>query len=337
MAHVMGCDPHLDTFTAAVVDDLGRRLEITAGANSRHGWSQAVRLARRHRVTRVGIEAASGYGRSLAETLTGAGFEVVEIPTRLTANWRKARSGSKSDQGDAELIARATAAGEGSTWTNQAEAEALRVLVHRRRALVKAQTAEATQLRALLAEIDPPRAAATPRLRSTRAFTALSRVRYRGNPHREMAATVIRQAAASCRRRLQDIRQLEHRIAQLLPPTGRRLADTIPGIGVWGAAVICAEMAGTDGFASDRAFAKWAGVAPLQASSGRIQRHRLNRGGNRRVNHVIHTAILYQLRNQGEAATYITRRETQGRTRPEAIRAAARHLARRIWKTTKLT
>ncbi len=337
MEHVMGCDPHLDRFDAAVLNHVGRRVAGLHRNNTARGWADAVRLARRYGVATVGIEAASGYGRSLARAMTDAGITVVEIPTRLTAHGRKTDGGGKSDAGDARVVARAVLAGEGSTWTYDPDAEALRVTLHRRRALVAAQTRDVNHLRALLAEIDPERAATLPRLRSTRAFTALSRVRYRGDTHRQHVAALIRAAATDCRRRLDQIRQLTGHIHELIPTPGQRLVNSIDGIGVIGAATICAEMAGTDGFRNDRAFASWAGVAPLDASSGRQQHHRLNRGGNRHVNAVIHTAVLTQQRHGGAAATYITRRRQQGKTEREAIRALKRHLARRIWKTLHLT
>jgi len=103
------------------------------------------------------------------------------------------------------------------------------------------------------------------------------------------------------------------------------------------AATLLAEMAGTDRFATDAKFANWAGAAPLQASSGRHQRHRLNRGGNRQINAVLHTIILTQRRHHGPAHTYLQRRRTEGKTEREAIRALKRHLARHIWKTLQLT
>lgn len=113
MVHVMGCDPHLDSYTAAVLDEVGRQVDVVTRSNDRAGWVDAVRVARRHRVERVGIEAASGYGRALAQTFTAAGIEVIEIPTRLTAHGRKVDGKGKSDRGDATVVARAVLAGDG--------------------------------------------------------------------------------------------------------------------------------------------------------------------------------------------------------------------------------
>ncbi|HSJ34488.1 MAG TPA: IS110 family transposase [Acidimicrobiia bacterium] len=110
---------------------------------------------------------------------------------------------------------------------------------------------------------------------------------------------------------------------------------TIQGCGLITACQILAEIAGTGGFTTPAKMAAWAGTAPLHASSGRQQRHRLNRGGNRQANRAIHTITITQLRRQSPAADYITRRTKEGKTQREAIRAAKRHITRRIRKTLR--
>ncbi|MPZ51586.1 MAG: transposase [Acidimicrobiia bacterium] len=108
------------------------------------------------------------------------------------------------------------------------------------------------------------------------------------------------------------------------------------GIGMLTAASILAEVAGSGGFETDRHFASWAGVSPLDASSGKQERHRLNRGGNRQANRAIHLMITTQLAQKGQAHHYVNRRITEdGKTKREAIRAAKRYAARRIWKILK--
>ena len=104
------------------------------------------------------------------------------------------------------------------------------------------------------------------------------------------------------------------------------------GISTIGAATLIAEIGDITRFNTAARFAAWSGTAPLDASSGRNQRHRLNRRGNRQVNRVLHTAILTQLNTKGPAADYTTRRLQQGKTKNEAIRAATRHLAANIWR-----
>lgn len=335
MGPVIGVDPHLDSFSLTVADPLGRPLEALTLENTPRGWTEALDTARRHRIGTVGIEGASGYGAALARHLDRAGIEVIDIPARVTVAGRNREAAGKTDPADARVVARALLEGFGSPWSNQTLYEALRVISHRREALIGDQTRDINRLRALLTDIDPPRAARLGRLRSNKAFNTLSRVRYDGNPHRQVNAQIIRALATDCRRRLNETRRLTRQLDQLLPPAAHQLINQIDGLGIISAATLLGELAGTDGFESDSRFARWAGAAPLDASSGREERHRLHRGGNRRINRVLHTIIITQARHGGKAAHYITRRQQENKTQREAIRAAKRHLARRIWKTLK--
>ena len=328
----MGVDPHLDSFSVAVIDPLGRQIETLTLSNDAGGWAEALEAARRFGVTMVGIEGASGYGAALARHLGTSGIGVIDVPARVTVAGRNREAAGKSDPTDARVVARAVLEGFGSTWSHQPHLEALRIVTHRRQTLVRDQTRDINRLRALLVDVDPPRAARLGRLRSQRAFSGLARVRYGGDPHRRAAAQIIRMLASDCRRRLTQIHQLAQQLDELLPPAAHQLIDRIDGLGTIGAATLLAELAGTDGFATHARFARWAGAAPLDASSGRQERHRLNRGGNRQINQVLHTVIITQQRHGGEAATYITRRRQEGRTHRDATRAAKRHPSRRIWK-----
>ncbi len=330
---VMGVDPHLDSVTGAVVDPNGGQLAVLTVANAENGWSELVELCIRHGVVTVGVEGASGYGRRLAQTLAANSLEVREVPTRLTAATRRVDGSGKTDPGDARTIARAVARGEGNPWVDDPATETLRVVSNRRDQLVRAQTAEINQLRALLAEIDPGKASRTPRLCSRHQFVTLTSFETSGDVHRETVARLIRELAEGCLHRWEQINQLSRQLDKLMPPAGRRIIEQIPGAGVVATAQLLAELAGTNGFTSEAEMAAWAGIAPLDASSGRQQRHRLNRGGNRQANKVIHLIVTTQLRPGGQAAAYVDRRISEGKTKREAIRAAKRYVIRRIWKT----
>lgn len=329
---VMGCDPHLDSITTAVVNPVGTELESLTVSNSESGWRKVADLARHHRVDTVGIEGASGYGRRLAQTLTAGGFEVREVPTRVTASQRHTDGTGKTDPGDARTIARAVARGEGNPWSDNPTLETIRVLSTRRDHLVAAQTADTNQLRALITRLDPVFAAQLGRLRSTRSFQPLLTFTIDGDHHTQLVIELIHTITQDCLDRLTQIRRLDTQLEEHLPPAGHALT-TIPGCGVIVAAQLLAQLAGTNQFTSHAKLAAWAGTAPLDASSGRQQRHRLNRGGNRQANRALHTIIISQTRHHGQAHHYIQKRITEGKTRREAIRAAKRHLTRRIWKT----
>lgn len=331
---VMGCDTHLDSVTVAVIDPaVENTVRVVTVPNRSEGWEQVIGLCRQARVRRVGVEGASGFGRGLATTLIEAGVEVVEIPTRLTARIRTIDGGSKSDPGDAVAIARATSRGEGSIWTYQPATETLRVLTHHRQSLITDQTRAINQLRALLIEIDPDLSTTIPRLgRSKKPFRQLAAINFDTNTHHQTVGWLINQLAGDCLRRIDQINQLETKIKQAMPPVGWALIEQVTGCGLITAAQLLSELAGTDRFHTDAQLAAWAGTAPLDASSGKQQRHRLNRGGNRQANRAIHTIVVTQHRCGGPAADYIKRRISEGKTRKEAIRAAKRHTTRHLWK-----
>ncbi len=332
--NVAGCDPHLDTITVSVIDSIGEPIETVTVPNTTPGWKQVSDVCVRHGVTRIGIEGASGMGRCLAESLTDHAFTVIEVPTRITARTRRIDGAGKTDPGDSIAIARAVARRDGSLWCDQPDLETIRLLINQRDRHVSDQTRAINQLRALLIELDPQLAASLGRLGRTKApFQRLTELEHHGDTRRDTISMLIRQTANECLERLERIHTLTTLIGQQLPPAGREL-QTIHGCGTISAAIIIGELAGTAGFASDAQLAAWAGTAPLDASSGRQQRHRLNPGGNRQVNRAIHTIIITQLQTGGEAADYVNRRLTEGKTKKEAIRAAKRHLTRRIWKIT---
>ncbi|WP_211233078.1 transposase [Solirubrobacter soli] len=105
----------------------------------------------------------------------------------------------------------------------------------------------------------------------------------------------------------------------------------IPGCGVITAARILAEVAGVERFRTDAQLALYAGAAPIEASSGKRRRYRLNRRGNRRLNSALYVIVLTQARIHPPARAYLARRRQEGKTTAEAIRALKRHLIRHIF------
>jgi transposase len=104
------------------------------------------------------------------------------------------------------------------------------------------------------------------------------------------------------------------------------------GCGVLTAAKLLGEIAGVTRFASDAKLARTAGSAPIPASSGRTQRHRLDRGGNRQLNCALHRLAVNKGQSDPDSAAYLARKQTEGKSRKEALRCLKRHLARRVWK-----
>lgn len=340
---VGGVDPHLDHCTIAAIDPAtGETTAQTLIANLDDGWKTAVGFCQRHRIETIGVESASSYGMALSRELSRAGITVIEVPTRLTARMRRLDGASKTDPGDAIAVARAVITHNLSPWCDSPEAEALRVLVHRREALINIQTREINQLRALLTEIDPGYAAQLKRVRTLKAFRELSTLDYHDDIYQRTVTDQIQAIAHTCHDRLKRIKQLQGDIASALPPAALRLIDQIHGCGVITAGILFAELAGTSGFDTDAKFAAWAGISPLDASSGRQQHHRLNRGGNRQANRAIHTIVITQIRQHGPAAHYLNATltgtpEQRQAQKKRLIRAVKRHVARQVWKIINTT
>jgi transposase len=145
---------------------------------------------------------------------------------------------------------------------------------------------------------------------------------------------ICRDLVRRCRELTKHAAETEQELAILVRGHAHPLLG-LPGVGVLTAAKLIAEVANIERFDSDRQLAKLAGVAPLDASSGRQQRHRLNRTGNRQLNRALHTIAITQARIHQPARDYIARRVAEGKTKKEALRALKRHLARIVYRLLK--
>ena len=126
------------------------------------------------------------------------------------------------------------------------------------------------------------------------------------------------------------IKALEAEITELVTAIAPQLVAE-PGCGPLTAAKLVGEIAGADRFASDAKLARAAGIAPIPVSSGRTDRHRLDRGGNRQINAAIHRIAVTRARCDPHTQDYIARKQAEGKTNRDAIRCLKRHLARRVW------
>jgi len=126
------------------------------------------------------------------------------------------------------------------------------------------------------------------------------------------------------------INRLEHEIAALVEQIAPQLLSE-PGFGPLIAAKLVGEIAGAQRFATPAKLARAAGVAPIPASSGNTQRHRLNQGGNRQINAALHRVIVTRARCHAPTRDYIERRRSEGKSTREAIRCLKCYFARRVW------
>ena len=273
--------------------------------------------------------------RWLERQLLGAGEELVRVPPKLMAPERRhGRSRGKSDAIDALAVARA-AIREPALSRPRPDAEPyreLKLLVDHRDAIVDERRRVHQRLRWHLHQLDPTFAVP---LRMLARKSHLERVsRWLARQHQELQVRLARDLVASCRsldRIIAELdAELERRAAQLAPA----LLD-LPGCGSITAAKLLAEIGPIGRFSSDAQLARHSGVAPLEASSGRIQRHRLDRSGNRQLNSALYRIAITQARVHEPARAYLERKRAEGKSRREAIRCLKRLLVRIVFTTLK--
>lgn len=344
---VGGIDPHQDTFTVGIVDANGVELTHETFESTAAGYAAAIDLLDSHGVDLVGVEGSAKWGAHVAIALAAAGFDAREVPPSRSAAQRRARRLDKTDAVDAVASARALLA-EPTLGPVQAlevydplVAEIEAVLEHRR-ALVAARTLGlhhvADQISKLPTEVRDQLTTAgkiEARLRRLEHIDPAACSTPAGRYRLAQLQAFIDQDRTARR----EIRRLERRIDELLDQHGTTLRDE-HGIGPISAATLLCEVGDPTRFDRESRFARWCGTGAVALSSGEGSgqpvKHRLDFGGNRRINSVLHIASVTQARSQPEAAAYLARKTGEGKTRREARRAHKRHLAnrviRRMWR-----
>ena len=338
----LGVDAHKTVHAAVALDDAGREIATWRGPNSPDGWAELAAWAAAHAASsgterRWGIEGAGNYGRGLAQHLTAAGETVYDINPRWTAQGRRqARRPGKSDRLDARAVAlvvwREAASLPPLQPEEQDETAVLDLLVSEREGALGEATRLRNQLHALLLQLDPQYKVHLPAL-TTPAGVAAAEA-YTG-PGR---TPLQRAQAASVRRLAQRLRLATEQAADLARQIAARAQagffplTRLKGINLLTAGALAGLLGPGCRFTGEAQLAAYAGVAPLEASSAGRGRHRLNRGGNRRLNAILYRIALTQARCWPPAQAYLARRLREGKTKREAIRALKRYLIRAIWR-----
>lgn len=328
---VFGVDSHKRSLALSAVDEVGRELARAEFANTPDGHRRLIAwaLAQPGR-RRFGVEGSGGLGRALAQELLAEGFEVVDVPGALTDRERRrlARKG-KSDPQDALAIARVTLRETTlEPLTPDGTARELKLLCDYREQLCSERTRVQNRLHADLVVLAPGYERDCTNLVAKRHLETAARVlRNLGGVQAEIA----RERLHTLHRLDREINALGKRIETLLGQTASGLTSLV-GIGPLGAARILGEVRDIRRYANKDRFASANGTAPIAASSGATHRHRLNRGGNRRLNRVIHTMALIQTRCDPRARAYIDRRRQEGKTHRDATRSLKRHLSDVIYQ-----
>jgi transposase len=205
----------------------------------------------------------------------------------------------------------------------------LRLLVDHRERLVRTRVALNSTLQWNLHDLWPELTLPGGALFSKKWTTKIARRLARAE--QSMRVRIARDELRRLRELTQTIKGLEAEITVLVTEIAPQLVAE-PGCGPLTAAKLVGEIAGADRFMSDAKLARAAGIAPIPASSGRTDRHRLDRGGNRQINAAIHRMAVTRARCDPETQDYIARKKTEGKTQRDAIRCLKRHLARRVWQ-----
>jgi transposase len=328
-----GVDTHGDVHVAAAVDAVGRILGGESFPVSPAGYRALLRWLRRHgRLVRVGVEGTGAYGAGLARYLAGEGVVVIEVnrPDRQ----RRRRHG-KTDTVDAEAAARAALNGDasGAPKSGDGQVESVRVLRLARRSAIKARTQAANQIRDLIVT-------APDQLRSrlhdldTDARVAVC-ARFRAGDVADPCEATKAALRTLAQRHLQlsvEVETLDAQIAGLCASLNPALLGA-HGVGPEVAATLLVTAGDNpDRMRSEAAFAALCGASPIEASSGKVTRHRLNTGGDRQANNALWRIVLVRLATDQRTKDYAARRTLEGKSKKEIIRCLKRHVAREMFK-----
>ena len=329
---ILGVDTHLDKHVGAVVNIAGRLLATLTIETTSAGYLRLLTWARSFGdVSRAGIEGTATYGAGLTKVLRDNSVEVFEVnrPDRAMR-----RSRGKADPTDAESAARAVLSGRATAIPKKQSgaAYAMRAVSVARRSAVKARTQAINQLRGLL--VSAPQEVRDRLLytKTEKCVSACVRVRSLGKTAllKSLGTTLRilakRWLALSAEIKLLD-GQLEHLTNDHAPSLRKEF-----GVGAQTAAVLVGVAGDNpERLRSEAALAALCGVSPLQASSGKTTRHRLNRGGDRAANNALWTIAMVRMRSDPRTQAYVARRTSQGMSRKEIQRCLKRYIVRELY------
>ena len=334
MVTTIGIDPHKATHTAVAIDESERVLsEITVAAD-RDQTARLVEWASHldGDGRRWAVEAAGGLGYLLSQQLVTRGEPVVDVPAVLASRVRLLGSGhsDKNDPNDARSVAIVALRNPGlRVVTGEDHVAVLRMLAKRHKQLASLKTQAAARLHAVLAQLIPgglgkemvPRQASA-LLRRVRPSTMVETERKR----------LAQQHLAEVRRLEKELVASKARLREAVEASGTTLTE-IYGVGPVVAGLLIGYSGDIARFATRHHYAAYNGSAPIDASSGSKQRHRLNPRGNRMLNHALHLIAITQLRYPDtEGRIFYERKLAEGKTRKEAIRSLKRRLSDVVYR-----
>jgi len=327
-----GVDTHLDVHVAAALDERGALLGVESFETTPKGYRALSRwLADFGSVELVGVEGTGSYGAGLTRHFLEAGVAVVEVDR---PNRQRRRRKGKSDPEDAIAAARAAQGGDanGSAKARTGNVEAMRVLRVARSSARRSRTQAINQMRSLISTApDGLRA----ELRDLSVYEVLDRASaYRHNHKTDVTSLTKLTLRTLARRALsleEEVKEIDRILHTLVAETAPELVAVV-GVGTdVASAILVAAGDNPERLRSEATFAKLCGVSPLDASSGKNERHRLNRSGDRQANSALWHIVFTRMVCDPNTQHYIERRMKEGRTKKEAIRCLKRYVAREVF------
>ncbi|GAA0314851.1 IS110 family transposase [Kineococcus aurantiacus] len=337
-------DPHKRSATIEVVDDAEHVLLSQRFATGTDGYRAMLAAVAGWPVRTWAVEGANGAGRYLAQRLVADGETVLDVPARLAAQVRvfEVGHGRKTDATDAHSIA-AAAVRRGKQRTGKLDKDstglrvvtvddasvALRLLADRRDELGVRKTELTNRVHRLLGELVGGGAKRFLTAAQAKAvLDGLTPVGPAGLMRAQLAGELIEELAGIGAK----IKAANRQLQQLVTDSGSHLQD-LYGIGPGGAARLLGDVGDIARFPTRDHFASWNGTAPIDVSSGDNEHHRLSRSGNRRLNRVLHTMAIVQLRQPGTAGrVFFDRKRSEGKSAMEALRALKRRLSNVVYR-----
>ncbi|MGI5285817.1 IS110 family transposase [Nonomuraea polychroma] len=323
----LGVDTHKHVNVVAVLDGIGRKIATADFATSDHGNRALLAWAQQYGVvTQAGVEGTGSYGHRLARYLTDAGVRVIEVnrPDRS----RRRRHG-KSDPIDAEAAARAVLSGDATAIPTDRSGPVgqLRALLLARRSAIKARTQSANQLRALIHELDDDLRGHLDHRQAAHRARACAALSPTTGIHRALRTLGLRWLYLD-----EEIRDLEHHLTYLAKQAAPTLLKR-PGIGpITAAQLLVTAGDNPDRLRNEASFAALCGVSPIEHSSGKSERHRLNCGGDRAANAALWMIAHVRLVHDPRTRAYAAKRTAKGNDRKDIIRRLKRYIAREVYR-----
>lgn len=326
---ILGVDTHKDMHVAAVITVLGALFAHQEFPTTAAGYRQLLVWARSFgALHRAGVECTGSYGSALARFLHRENIQVIEVnqPDRATRRKR-----GKTDAVDADAAARAVLSGRATTTpkTGEGPAADMRVLRLAKESAVKARTQAMNQLKAVLLGTDP---ALRESLSGLRNPALIARCADGLADSDDAAVFTLRLLARRIQHLTCEVKELTRRVTRAVSTHRPQLLEIV-GIGPdSAAALLIAAGHKPDRIHNEASFAALCGVSPVEQSSGKTQRRRLNRGGNRQANAALYRIVMTRIRWDERTRTYLERRTKQGMSKREIIRCLKRYVAREIYR-----